>query len=193
MSRELFCNLWSRLVTPRSRSSRKPPRPKDPLRPGLEQLEDRTLLSILFGDTPGLTTSDNLGPMLSNAQVRVVFWGTGWNSGGGPALRTQMLNAINTLNGSTYFYSPLPGADLSQYRVGSAARPTVVASFTDTYNSPVGTFTNDDVWHMLSHEFGMTHQYYYYVIPNPNSSPTGGYGAFHSYWWQGSDIDANRE
>ncbi len=144
--------------------------------------------SILFGDTPGLTVSDNNGPVLSSAQVRLIFWGNGWNSGIGPTLRTQVQNAIDTLNASTYFYSPLPGADLSQYRAGSQSRPTRVASFTDTYNSPGLTFTSNDVFTMLQHEFGMTPNYYYYVIPDPNSTPTGcGCTAEHTYWFQGSN------
>jgi hypothetical protein len=152
----------------------------------LQRLEERTLPSILFGDNPGLTVSDNGGPVLANAQVRLIFWGNGWNSGGGPGLRAQVQSAVDALNSSTYFYSPLPGADLSQYRPGGQSRPTRVASFSTTYNSPGLTFTNDDVFHMLQHEFGMTPQYYYYVIPDPNSALAGGGTDYHTYWSQGS-------
>jgi hypothetical protein len=126
---------------------------------GVEPLEDRTVPSILLGDNPGLTTSDNGGPMLANGQVRVVFWGSGWNSHS--ALQTQVQNAIDSLNSSTYFHSSLPGADLSQYRVGSAARPTRVTSFNDNFNSPGATFTVNDVFNMLSHEFGSAPNFYY--------------------------------
>src|SRR5262245_3366320 len=89
----------------RNRPGRRPPRPREW---GGERLEDRTVPSILFGDTPNWTVSDNNGPVLANAQVRLIFWGNGWNTGGGPALRTQVQAAIDSLNGSTYFYSPLP-------------------------------------------------------------------------------------
>ncbi len=175
--------LFSR---PRKAPVTKPGRRPRPL--VLETMEDRCVPSILFGDAPGLTVSDNNGPVLSNAQVRLIFWGNGWNSGVGPALRTQVQTAVDTLNASTYFYSPLPGADLSQYRAGSQSRPTRVASFTDTYNSPGTTFTSNDVFTMLQHEFGMTPNYYYYVIPDPNSTPTGcGCTAEHTYWFQGSN------
>jgi hypothetical protein len=148
---------------------------------GLERLEDRIVPSILFGDNPGLTTSDNGGPMLVNGQVRVVFWGNGWSSNS--ALQTQVQNAIDSLNSSTYFYSSLPGADLSQYRIGSAARPTRVASFNDNYNSPGTTFTANDVFNMLAHEFGSATQFYYFVIPDPNSNFIDGKGdnAVHTF------------
>ena len=146
---------------------------------GLERLEDRVVPSILFGDNPGLTTSDNLGPMLANAQVRVVFWGSGWSSHS--ALQTQVQNAIDSLNSSTYFHSSLPGADLSQYRVGSAAKPTRVASFNDNFNSPGATFTANDAFNMLSHEFGSAPNYYYWVIPNPGSILSGGINAVHTF------------
>jgi hypothetical protein len=177
--RDLFVRSRNMPVT----KSTQRPRPLN-----FEQMEDRCVPSILFGDTPGLTVSDNNGPVLTNAQVRLIFWGNGWNSGIGPSLRTQVQNAIDTLNTSTYFYSPLPGADLSQYRAGAQSRPTRVASYTDTYNSPGLTFTSNDVFTMLQHEFGMTPNYYYYVIPDPNSTPTGcGCSAEHTYWYQGSN------
>ena len=156
-------------------------------RPKIEDLEDRRVPTILFGDAPGLTVSDNGGPVLANAQVRLIFWGTGWNTGGGPALRTQVQNAIDTLNGSPHFYSPLPGADLSQYRPGVIHQPTRVASYTTTYSSPGTTFTAADVSQMLKHEFGSVSDmvYYYYVIPDPNSTPIGcGCTAEHTYWSQ---------
>lgn len=167
--------------------------PRRPVRPrarrfDCEQLEDRTLLSILFGNNPNWTVSDNNGPVLANAQVRLIFWGNGWNSGSGPALRTQLQNAIDTLNTSTYFYSPLPGADLSQYRPGTQSRPTRVASFSTTYLSPGTTFTTQNVIDMLSHEYGMTPGFFYYVVPDPNSTPTGcGCAALHTYWSQGGN------
>jgi hypothetical protein len=176
--RDLF-RRPSRHPQPHTRRGRAPHPPR------LEHLEDRTAPAILFGDHPGLTVSDNGGPVLANAQVRLIFWGTGWDSGIGPMLRTQVENAINALDSSTYFYSPLPGADLSQYRPGAQSRPTVVASLRTNYLSPGTTFTTDDVWHMLQHEYGMTPQYYY-VIPDPDSALAGGGTDYHTYWSQGS-------
>ena len=190
-----FHHAWRRLfpcwhythAAPRHKSQR-------PRQLFVENLEERSVPSILFADTPNLTvTGSSTAPVLAHANVRLIFWGTGWNSGGGPALRGQVQAAVDSIDASTYFYSPNPGADLSQYRTGISA-PVRVASFTTTYNTPGATFTNDDVWHMLQHEYGMTHNFYYYVVPDPNSTPVGcGCTAEHTYWWQGSDTDANRE
>jgi hypothetical protein len=185
---------WFRRAAPAPSRFYRPQLKKLPRRLFVESLEERTVPSILFGDTPGLSvTGSSTAPVLDHAQIRLVFWGNGWNSGIGPALRTQVETAIDAINSSPYFYSPLPGADLSQYR-WNIRQPVRVASFTKTYNSPGLTFTNTDVFNMLVHEFGMTHNYYYYVIPDPNSTPTGcGCAAEHTYWYQGSDTDANRE
>jgi hypothetical protein len=158
----------------------------------VECLEDRCLPSILFGDTPGLTTSDNGGPVLSNAQLRLVFWGSGWLTNG--TLETQMQNAVDSLNSSTYFYSPFPGADLSQYRPGTAAAPTRVGSFLvspfagNPYPDPPASFATSDVINMLQAEFGMTPNYYYYVVPQPGSIPSAsGTAALHTFWSQGGN------
>jgi hypothetical protein len=161
-------------------------------RPRLEGLEDRTVPSILFGDTPNLTTSDSNGPVLANAQVRLVFWGSGWLTYG--MLEAQMQNAVDALNSSTYFYSTLPGADLSQYRPGSAARPTRVGSFSVSpfsgspynYSDPGATVAASDVSNMLSSVFGMTPNYYYYVVPQPGTVLSG-LSADHTRWSQGSN------
>jgi hypothetical protein len=165
------------------------PRPSSP--PQLEPLEDRTVPSILFGDTPNLTTSDNNGPVLANAQVRLVFWGSGWLTYG--TLEAQMQSAVDALNSSTYFYSPLPGADLSQYRPGSAARPTRVGTFSVspfsgppyTYSDPGSTVAPNDVANMLKSVFGMTTNYYYFVVPQPGSVLSG-ISADHTFWSQAS-------
>jgi hypothetical protein len=145
----------------------------------VESLEDRTAPAILFGDNPGLTTSDLNGPVLANAQVRVIFWGQGWLTWG--STETQINNAVDVLNSSTYFYSPLPGADLSQYRPYSAARPARVASFVDANSTPGATFTDGDVRNMLSTDWGSAPNFFYYVIPNPGSIPTGGFSALHGF------------
>jgi hypothetical protein len=175
----MFLTNVLRRVLGRSTSLRRPHTHRKPARsalPCLERLEDRTVPSILFGDSPGLTTSDNGGPVISNALVRLVFWGNGWNTGGGPALRTQFQDRVDALNASTYFFSSLPGADLSQYRPGAAARPTRAGSVTTTFNSPGPTFTRADVINVLSHEFPSPGPFYYYVVPDPNSIPTVGGG-----------------
>jgi hypothetical protein len=150
-------------------------------RPKLEDLEYRCVPAILFGDTLGATTSDNLGPTLSDAQVRLIFWGVGWQSSGGQALKSQVEAAVDTLNAGPYFYSPLPGYDLSQYRPGTHARPTRVASLSTTYHTPGTTFTETDVVQMLGHEYPPSSQYFYYVIPDPNSTPVGNTSG-HNYW-----------
>jgi len=157
-------------------------------RPILEILEDRTMPSILFGNSQSLTTSDNNGPVLANAQVRLIFWGFGWDTPSQAAVRTALVNSINALDTSTYFYSTSPGWDLVQYRPGSQSRPTVVDNLHTTYNSPGLTFTANDVSNMLNHEYGMDTSRYYYVIPDANSTPTGcGCSAEHTYWSSGSN------
>jgi hypothetical protein len=53
--------------------------------PQVEALEARDLPSILFGSTIGKSIQDNHGPILTSAHVDLIFWGSGWNSGGGPS------------------------------------------------------------------------------------------------------------
>jgi hypothetical protein len=126
--------------------------------------------------------------VLSNAQVRLIFWGVGWDNPSQAVVRTELVSRINELNSSTYFYSPLPGADLSQYSVGSAARPTVVDNLRTNYLSPGVTFTTQNVIDMLNHEYGMDTARYYFVIPDANSTPTGcGCSALHTFWTQSSN------
>jgi len=56
----------------RCRAARRPQR----FRPTLECLEDRTVPSILFGNPRGETVSDGGGPVLTNAHVELIFWGS---------------------------------------------------------------------------------------------------------------------
>jgi hypothetical protein len=142
----------------------------------VESLEERTVPSILFGPQTALTVSDNGGPVLSQAPVRVVFWGPGWNSSDGLALRGQVINSINSLTASsgTYFASSLPGADLGQYRPGGLNSRPVIDNFYATSNLPPGVnFTANDVLNMLRNTspFNTQPNFYYYVIPDPNSDP----------------------
>jgi hypothetical protein len=153
-------------------------------RPKIEDLEDRCVPAILFDHT-NLSLSDNGGPVLAAAQVRLIFWGNGWNTPGGSALRTQVQNAIDTINSSPYFYSAgVAEHDLSQYR-SNIRSPHRVASLTTTYHSPGTTFTDADVSQMLKHGFGSVSDmvYYYYVIPDPNSVAFG-FASEHNYWSQ---------
>ncbi len=168
-------------------------RPQKYCRLQLEDLADRVMPSILFGNTPGLTVSDNNGPVLSSAQVRVVFWGTGWNSSGGLALRGQVINSINSLTApsGTYFASTAPGADLGQYRPGGTGSRPVIDNFFATSNfSPGATFTANDVLNMLRNTspFNTQPNFYYYVIPDPSSdpSPSCGCAAEHTFGTIGS-------
>src|SRR5438270_12769706 len=87
------------------------PRPPCRRRPlCLEALEDRTVPSILFNNATTTTISDEGGPVLDNVHVELIFWGSGWNTGQGPTLRSQTEAAVDSITGGPYL------SYLSQYR-----------------------------------------------------------------------------
>jgi len=148
----------------------------------LEALEERTVPSILYGTDPILTTvSDGGGPVINNAHVDLIFWGTGWSTTSGSALRINMQNAVDSILSGPYT------SGLSQYRssIGSGYR-----AFTHniTSSSPPSTFSDTDVRNMLTSNissgtlpspFGDS-QLLYMVITQPGSS-AGSLGGKHGY------------
>src|SRR5262245_28244810 len=99
----------------------------------LESLEDRTVPSILFSNTGTRTITDTGGPILNHMQVDLIFWGSGWNTGGGPALRTNLQNTATAILNSTYFDG------LSQYR--NIGRGSLLRTDTITTTNPPASFT----------------------------------------------------
>ncbi len=77
----------------------------------LEKLEDRVVPTIVFYPDFGTEpTSYGGGPVLNDAPVYLLFWGSYWNTSQGSTSQTQLTNAItNELN------SPLYG-NLKQYK-----------------------------------------------------------------------------
>jgi hypothetical protein len=139
----------------------------------IESLEERTVPSILFSSTGSRTIVDSSGPILSFMQVDLIFWGSGWNSGGGPALRTNVQNAVSNILNSTYFDA------LAQYRGighGSLLRADTItttnppANFTTAYGGDVSNFVANNINNnTLPSPNG---RILYFIVPQPGSSPS---------------------
>jgi hypothetical protein len=135
----------------------------------LECLEDRTVPSILFGTTSGKSIVSGTGPVIANAHVDLIFWGAGWNSGVGPALRNSMQTAVDSIQAGSYMDG------LAQYR--SIAHAARTRSDTIISSSPPSVFSNTDVFNMLVANIANStlpspdgdSQLLYMVIPQPGS------------------------
>jgi hypothetical protein len=152
----------------------------------LESLEERTVPTILF--QPGIAeTAYNLGgPVINNVHPDLVFWGRGWNTGSGPEMRANIINAVESMVASPYV------SRLSEYR-SSIGAGSQVAWVTDTDSSPGASFSPAEPGALLDLGFLDTHianPFYqadtnrlYIVIPQPGSvlnhdlGPMGGYHA----------------
>ena len=70
----------------------------------LEQLEDRVVPTIYYhqgGEELAVNKASSNGiSLLSNVQVKLVFWGTGWNNYG--AFEGQVINAVQEIVSSPY-------------------------------------------------------------------------------------------
>jgi acrosin len=166
--RNWFRSLSSARRIPVPRPQRAKQRPRQLL---LEGLEERTVLSILFSNTGTRTITDTGGPILNHMQLDLIFWGTGWNSGRGPALRTSMQNTATAILNSTYFDG------LAQYR--SIGHGSLVRSDTITTTNPPASFTTGfggDVSNFVTNNINNNTlpspngQILYFVIPQPGST-----------------------
>jgi hypothetical protein len=143
----------------------------------LERLEDRTVPSILFGNTSS-TVTDGGGLVLDNVHVELIYWGAGWNNNAG--LQTSMTNAVDSLLAGPYL------SGLSQYR-SNLASGAHVGTVTITSSSPPSVFTNGDVVGFLQNSINSgavpspanDSRLLYVVVPQPGSS--NNYLGFHSY------------
>jgi hypothetical protein len=106
-------------------------------RPGVECLEDRTLLTVAFQPVWGPeTATDNGGSKMSSPPVYLLFWGSYWNSAQGKADSSSITSKAQALLGSQYF------SGLTQY--GSDGK----ASFGGTgfdYSNPSASFNDGDL------------------------------------------------
>jgi hypothetical protein len=154
-------------------------RPEVPRPLVLEPFEDRVLLSILFSSSGSRTVQDNGGPVITYPSVDLIFWGTGWSAGSGPALRTSLEHAVDAILQGPYL------TGLGQYRhIGPGLR---VRSDAITTSNPPSCFTNGQVNGMLLTNLGnhalpnpaIDNQLLYMVIPQPGSGTCSDIGGEH--------------
>jgi hypothetical protein len=165
---------WFRsLFSSRRSAVPRPHRPKSrrPRQLFVESLEERTVPSILFSNTGSRTIVDDGGPIISSVQVDLIFWGSGWNSGGGPSLRTSVQNSVSNILNSPYFDG------LGQYR--GIGHGSLFRSDTITSSNPGATFTDGDTRVFVRNNINNntlpspTSQLLYLVVPQPGSTITG--------------------
>jgi hypothetical protein len=146
----------------------------------LEALEERTVPSIIFNNASTATISDGGGLVLDQVHVELIFWGSGWDTGPGSALRSQTEAAVDSITSGPYL------SHLRQYRdtIGSGFR---AASVTIDSTDPLSVFSDSNVWNMLYANLSngtlpdpaSDPELLYMVIPQPGS--TAGVGGQHSY------------
>ena len=169
---------WWQHALPRWFAGRKRP----PGRPVLafELLETRTVPSVVFGSSSGRVPEDLGGPVINSAHVELIFWGNGWNTGSGPALRSQVQDAVDSIVTGPYLTL------LAQYR--SSIHPgTRVGSVTITSSTPPNPFSNAAVISFLQVHISngtlpspaSDSQLLYMVIPQPGIA-AGNIGGEHS-------------
>ncbi len=168
--------MWKRYASKRPTSRHGAPasrtRGANSYRPKCENLEDRSVPSILFSSTGSRSIVDTGGPILRQMQVDLIFWGAHWNdAGANQTLRTNVQNTVNAILTSTYFDG------LSQYR--SIIHGSVLRSDTITSSSPGATFqtaTNGDLATMVANNINNgtlpapNSQLLYFVVPQPGST-----------------------
>ena len=136
----------------------------------LETLEDRVVPSIYFGDAGSRHVAYSGGNVVYNADIDLVFWGSGWNSGSGPALRTQLTNAVGTLMSSHYFdklfqYGGIShGGLLSPQQTVTSSNPP--NPFSD---AQVDQFLQANITAHTLADFRTDSNIIYIVIPQPGS------------------------
>jgi RTX calcium-binding nonapeptide repeat (4 copies)/Beta-propeller repeat len=180
--KSLLNKRFGRMLSPKRRPETRRARPQ------LEALEDRAVPAILFHQGVSVTLTNSYpgqapGPVLSNPLVELVFWGSQWNTGSNPTLRTNMTNAVTDIIQSVYILK------LGQYGVGTgelAGTPITI-----TNSSPGTNFTDPNVRTMLQNNVGGSIPYHsnwlYMVIVQPGSTdPTEGLGGNHAVQSTGS-------
>jgi hypothetical protein len=142
----LFVPIWlKRLVHPSRRGGiRKPRRRPRSAIPRLEQLEDRTVPTIVFKNQFG--TEQLLpqgGSTLSSPHVYLIFWGSYWEMNSGPQQQQLIISAAQTLFNSAYF--------TGQVQYGTDG--TVLYGGFDNHTSdPPPSFSSDDITNTLHND-----------------------------------------
>ena len=113
-------------------------------RPRLERLEDRITPTIVFEPHFGAESmNQGNGPVLNDAPVYLLFWGSYWNTTAGSASESQLTSAIENEYNSTAFNR------LSQYKDknGNTAGPAYVkATWTATEDAdPTSGFSDSSL------------------------------------------------
>jgi hypothetical protein len=146
----------------------------------LECLEERTVPTIVWSNAGSRVVADYGGPVITHADVDLIFWGAGWNSA--QALKTNVINSVTTILNSSYL------SGLSQYRgIGKAQllRTDDIASSSPAVHSTgsqYGAFVQASINRGLLPITPFTDgQILYMVIPQPGTSdPAENYGGAHS-------------
>jgi hypothetical protein len=137
--------------------------------------------TIMWSNSGFRDVFDAGGPVITHAAVDLIFWGSGWNTGGGPAYRTQITNSVQTIMNSPYL------SGLSQYR--GVSNGSLLRTDTITSTSPGTIFTNAQVQTFLRSNINSGvlpgpgtagGQILYMVIPQPGSSTGTSVGGEHN-------------
>src|SRR5207302_10765333 len=100
-----FANKWQRLRY-FLYGQREPQKSRRPLL--LEHLEARTVPTIIWGTAGNRIVADLGGPVITHADVDLVFWGSGWNNA--QTLMNNVTDSVGKIMNSSYL------SGLSQYR-----------------------------------------------------------------------------
>jgi hypothetical protein len=144
-----------------SRIARRPARRSQAIRPGLESLEGRQVLSVMFHG----------GPVISHVQVDSVYWGRGWSRPANQINQAQLDGFLQTVVHSSYM------SMLGEYGVGEGSFGT--SDVVSGRGSPAAgaTVSEKGIQRMLSAEIRSGHLpeptgfqlYFVYLPPNVHS------------------------
>jgi hypothetical protein len=117
--------------------------------PRIEQLEDRTVPSILFMPQFGNeTATDRSGLRLHNTEVYLIFWGSYWAGGMGSQEIQEIQHGLGNILQSSYLSSKLGAAqyqDINGRFFPSQGATNFVDAVIDTSSTPANGFSNGDV------------------------------------------------
>jgi hypothetical protein len=159
----------------------------------LEFLENRIVPTIMWSNAGSSPVVDYGGPVITHADVDLVFWGPGWSNA--QALKTNVINSVTKILNSSYL------SGLSQYRGIGNAQLLRTDDVTNTKPAAHTTASQYDALVQASINSGILpitpnvdSQILYMVIPQPGTSDPveflGGahgsdasnFGRFHFGW-----------
>ena len=145
-----FANSWQRLRSSLCRQH-EPQKSRRPLL--VEHLEARTVPTIIWGAAGNRIVADLGGPVITHADVDLVFWGSGWNNA--QTLMNNVSDSVGKIMNSSYL------SGLSQYRGignGQILQTELIIS-----SDPPSSFTDAEIQSMLSANIRSG------VLPSPSS------------------------